>query len=163
MDRREFLLMIGAVSVAGPSSKADGPSSAATVIFEDRAVTLDPVRFDSRRPATLWIRKRDLPAVNGFEVKPQGACRDDICVPIPKSMTQGAYFDLTAFARKARQAVVADQASHVWSFGEIQALRGGFLNSRQAPDVVVPDRSGRVVRLSTFRGKKMLLVTWASW
>jgi peroxiredoxin len=32
-----------------------------------------------------------------------------------------------------------------------------------APDFAVPDRKGRVVRLSDFRGKKVLVVTWASW
>jgi peroxiredoxin len=32
-----------------------------------------------------------------------------------------------------------------------------------APDFSVPDRKGRPVRLSQFLGKKVLLVTWASW
>jgi len=50
----------------------------------------------------------------------------------------------------------------VWSFGEIQALGGG-LASRTAPDVSVPDRAGRLVQLSSFRGRKILVVTWASW
>jgi cytochrome oxidase Cu insertion factor (SCO1/SenC/PrrC family) len=56
----------------------------------------------------------------------------------------------------------------VWSFGEIQALNGGggsriSPTSRVAPDVTVPDRRGRPVHLKDFRGKKVLLVTWASW
>ena len=97
--------------------------------------------------------------INGFEVKPQGACRADVCIPITKTMLRGDYFDLTAFARKIGQAVVADGG--VWSFGEIQALGG--LASRVAPDLAVPDRNGRSVHLSSFRGKKMLVVTWASW
>ena len=32
-----------------------------------------------------------------------------------------------------------------------------------APDFELKDRDGNVVRLSDFRGKKVLLVTWASW
>src|SRR5213594_3966372 len=107
MERREFLLMIGAVSVAREPVGAGAPAPSATVIYDDRAVTLERVRFDAKDPAALWIRKRDLPAINGFEVKPQGVCRDDICVPVPKAMTRGEYFDVTAFARKAGQAVVA--------------------------------------------------------
>ena len=153
--------MVGAASTQKGLLAAEPPS--ATVIYDDRAVTLQPVRIDAREPVALWIRTRDLPAVNGFELKPQGACRDDICVPVPKSMTRGGYFDLTAFARKAGQAVVADQTARAWSFGEIQALRGGFLTSRVTPDVTVPDRTGKPVHLSQFRGRKMLLVTWASW
>ena len=30
----------------------------------------------------LWIQKADLPRINGFELKPQGACREEICIPI---------------------------------------------------------------------------------
>jgi hypothetical protein len=153
--------MIGAAVPLFPSDAA-APSSA-TVIYDDRAVTLDRVRFDAKDPQALWIRNRDLPAVNGFELKPQGACRDDICVPIPNTMRRREYLNLTAFARKAGQAVVADTAVRAWSLGEILALRGGFLSARIAPDVIIPDRAGRPVHLSQFRGKKMLLVTWASW
>ena len=78
-------------------------------------------------------------------------------------MLRDGYFNLTAFAAKIRQAVVADTAARVWSFGEIQFLGGSFWSDRVAPDVSVPDRQGRPVRLSAFRGKKVLLVTWASW
>ena len=58
---------------------------------------------------------------------------------------------------------MADTDARVWSFGEIPVVRGSFLESRLAPDVTVPDRKGRPVKLSQFRGKKVLLVTWASW
>ena len=58
---------------------------------------------------------------------------------------------------------LADAGARVWSFGEIPVVRGSFLESRIAPDFTVPDRKGRPVRLSQFRGKKVLLVTWASW
>jgi hypothetical protein len=111
----------------------------------------------------LWIRKRDLPRVNGFTLKPQGACRADLCIPIPKTMVRGEYFNLTAFAAKAGQPMVAEPGARVWSFGEMQALGGGLSNSRIAPDVTVPDRLGRPVHLAGFRGKKALVITWASW
>jgi hypothetical protein len=133
------------------------------VLFDDRATTLDRIGRDPKQRAdALWVRTHDLSRINGFEVKPQGACRADICIPIPKTMVRGDFFDLTAFARKIGQQVVADTGARVWSFGEMQALGGG-LTSRVAPDVVVPDRAGRPVHLSGFRGKKMLVVTWASW
>ena len=73
------------------------------------------------------------------------------------------YFNLTAFAKKAGQPVVAEPGARVWSFGEMQALGGGLANSRTAPDFEVPDRLGRPVRLAGFRGKKALVITWASW
>jgi len=154
MQRREFLLGAGAAIAA---SAASG-KIAATVLYGDRAVPLDVVRPD---PKDLWVRVSDLKTINGFELKPQGACRDEICIPVAKSLRQGSFFNLTGFAQKVHQPVVMD--SGVWSFGEIPLLRGAFVNSRVAPDFAVPDRKGRVVHLSDFRGKKVLIVTWASW
>jgi hypothetical protein len=153
MNRREFLIAGSASLVlAAPST------TTATVLFGENAISLDKVRND---PQGLWIHSKDLPRVNEFEVKPQGACRADVCIPLPKTLKSGDWFNLTGFAHKIGQTVVADQ--NVWSFGEIPVLRGSFYNSRVAPDFAVPDRKGRVVHLSDFRGKKALVVTWASW
>src|SRR5262245_7041929 len=164
MERRSFLRIVGAASIAPGFADASAPTpTGATVLFDDRATPLTAIRRKPTDASSLWIRKRDLPRVNGFDVKPQGACRADVCVPIPKAMLDGEWFDLTAFAKKAGQVVVADVDTRVWSFGEIQALRGSFLNSRAAPDITIPDRRGHPVKLSDFRGKKMLLLTWASW
>jgi hypothetical protein len=165
MQRRDFLKIVGAASIApGAGTAAAAPSPAATVLYDDRAVALDRVGPVAARDAgALWIRKRDLPSVNGFALKPQGACRADLCIPIPKDMTRGEYFNLTAFAKKAGQPVVAEPGARVWSFGEMQALGGGLASSRVAPDFEVPDRLGRPVHLAGFRGKKALVVTWASW
>jgi len=168
MERRDFLKIVSAASLApaGPDSQsAKSPASpAATVLYDDRTTVLDRVGADpAGAPDALWIRKRDLPRVNGFELKPQGACRADLCIPIPKGMTRGDYFNVTAFAKKAGQVVVAEPSARVWSFGEMQALGGGLVNSRIAPDFEVPDRLGRPVHLSGFRGKKALVITWASW
>jgi hypothetical protein len=144
--------------------QAGAPAPAATVLYDDKAVALGAIGRDPKQAKdALWVKKRDLPAINAFEVKPQGACRDDLCIPIAKQMLRGDYFDLTAFAKRIGQPVVADVDARVWSFGEIQALRGSFLEGRLAPDFTVPDRAGRPVRLADFRGKKVLVVTWASW
>jgi hypothetical protein len=160
MQRRDFLWVLGAASMM-PAAPA---RAGATVLYDARTIGLGQIGPDpSRATDALWILKTDLPRVNEFELKPQGACRADVCIPIPKTMVRGAYFNLTAFARKLGQAVVADVSARVWSFGEIPLVRGSFLSSRMAPDVTVPDRKGRPVHLSDFRGQKVFLVTWASW
>jgi len=137
-------------------------SPGATTLYDGHAVALDRVSVDAQGGA-LWIQKADLPRVNGFELKPQGACRADVCIPVPPAMSRGNTFNVTAFAQRVGQRVVADRGSRVWSFGEIPVVRGAYLESRMAPDVSIPDRKGRSVALSQFRGKKVLLVTWASW
>jgi len=152
MHRRSFLLS----TASALSASAAAP--AATVLYGDRTVPIAQIRPD---PKALWIRAADLPAVNEFELKPQGACRADMCIPVPKELKSGQWFNLSGFAQRLHQSVVSD--SGVWSFGEIPVLRGDFYRTRIAPDFAVPDRRGRTVHLSDFRGKKVLVVTWASW
>jgi hypothetical protein len=158
MNRREFLL----ASASAPLALAAPATSSATVLFGENTVALDKVRTDVRENVqNLWVQKQDLPRINEFEVKPQGACRADVCIPLSKTLKNGDWFNLTGFAHKIGETVVADQ--NVYSLGEIPVLRGSFYNSRIAPDFAVPDRKGKVIHLSDFRGKKTLVITWASW
>ncbi len=154
MNRRDFLIATATTA----ASIAATPPKTATVLYGGRSVSLDRVRSEGKE---LWVLSRDLPRINEFEVKPQGACRADLCIPLAKGMKDREYFNLTGFARKVGEAVVADAG--VWSLGEIPEVRGSFYSSRVAPDFAVKDRTGRVVHLSDFRGKKALVVTWASW
>jgi hypothetical protein len=160
MNRRNFLITAGAAAATANAA----PDTSATVLYGDRTVKLDKTRPDPH-PASndLWVRKADLPGINEFEVKPQGACRNDVCIPIPKAMLQGEYFNLTAFANKLGEKYVNDAGSRAWSFGEIPVLTGSYTSSRMAPDFAVADRKGKIVHLSEFKGKKALVVTWASW
>jgi len=158
MKRRDFLL--NSTGAAAAFAAASTPATA-TVLYNDHATKLDKIRPAVDNSHDLWIRAADLPSINEFELKPEGACRADMCIPVAKSLKSGEWFNLSGFARKLGETVVAD--SGVWSFGEIPVVRGSFYNSRMAPDFAAPDRKGRVVHLSDFRGKKVLVITWASW
>ncbi len=73
--------------------------------------------------------------------------------------------DLTralAFAQLVDQPVAHDEALATWYFGLRSDQREG-LSSLRAPDFTLPDTAGKMHSLSDFRGKKVLLVTWASW
>lgn len=155
MNRRQFLLTTGSAALAASDATA---ATSATVLFQDQTVGLEKIRPD---PQNLWVRAADLPQINQFTVKPQGACRGDMCVPIPKTLKSGEWFNLTGFAQRLHQSYVAEDG--VWSFGEIPVIRGDYYRSRVAPEFAVPNRHGRVVHLSDFRGKKVLVITWASW
>lgn len=169
MKRSEFLAVAGGalVQAAGIRRLFADTKSRTTVLSNEHVTQIDEVLPDAK---DLWITPAELEKVNGFELKPQGACLNDICIPIRK---EGAalvrksggqtWFNLTGFARKLKQSYISDDSTRVWSFGEIPAVRGGFLNSRVAPDFAMADRKGNMVHLSDFRGKKVLLVTWASW
>src|SRR5687767_1750899 len=118
MQRRHFLWTLGAAALMPSAAKAQAPRGA-TVLYDGRAISLDRVSPDVKQPDALWIRTTDLPRINGFELKPQGACRADLCIPVPKTMTRGTDFNLTAFAQRVGQRVVADLPARVWSMGEI--------------------------------------------
>ena len=118
---------------------------------------------------SLWLSNTDLTAVSGWELKPEGACKGDICIPIPSQRESefvregGKAFNLAAFARHLGQPVVHDDTNGVWYFGEGAMKRRESLASLEAPDFELPDLDGKMHRLSDYRGKKVLLAAWASW
>ncbi len=139
-----------------------------TVLYIDRVVTVESTLAD---PSDLWVTPEDLTRINGFELKPEGACLDSLCIPVNQdddsdivvNRDAQRWFSLTAFARKLDQAYVVDRTHRTWSFSEPPILRSGLIDNAVAPDFELPDRQGTLVRLSDFRGKKVLLLTWASW
>jgi hypothetical protein len=119
----------------------------------------------------LWVMLKDLTRATRFVVKPQGVCRDELCFPIPKgrkaeflSKRDGVeWFNLSEFAKLVKQPTAHDEKNGVWYFGKREDERGTYLASLEAPNFTLPDMTGRTHSLSDFRGKKVLLITWASW
>ena len=139
------------------------PEGSTTVLYQGKAVTLS----ETGNGDGLLIRPDDLSRINGFELKPEGACFNDICIPMNDDLLVEQdgkqWFDLTAFADLLGQPYVADRESGVWSFAEIPAKRDSMMVDAMAPEFEVKDRQGNVVRLADFKGKKALIVTWSSW
>lgn len=129
------------------------------------------VSVDSAALQDLWLTTSDLKRATGFVIKPQGVCRDELCFPLPKArkaefvLKKGAttWFNLSEFAKLINQHVVTDQKNGVWYFGARAAEQNGGLASLAAPNFTLPDLGGKLHSLADFRGKKVLLVTWASW
>jgi hypothetical protein len=119
----------------------------------------------------LWVTMKDLARATRFVVKPQGVCRDELCFPIPKAKKSDfitkkgsvSWFNLSEFARLVKQPVATDQQNGVWYFGARPDAENAYLESLEAPNFTLPDMNGRMRSLSDFKGKKVLLVTWASW
>ena len=119
---------------------------------------------DSRSDG-LWVDVGSLEAATGWVLKPEGACRGDVCVPLPRGredqFVSGGRFNVTAFARYLDQPVVND--GDAWAVGEAAGARTSALRSLEAPDFTLPDMEGREHTLSDYRGRKVFLVSWASW
>ena len=139
-----------------------------TILFGDRSQVLEKAAVEAGQ---LWVTTADLTRVTGFVLKPEGACLDSLCVPVSRKEEDGFtrrrdgqdQINLTKFAATLKQAVAVEAGERVWSFGPIPAVRQSRLEGLAAPDFTLTDRKGKPVRLADFRGKKVLILTWASW
>jgi AhpC/TSA family len=115
----------------------------------------------------IWLKGADLERVSGWAHKPEGFCKGEVCVPAPAGrehdFVRGEAYNLAALADLLGQPMVADPENHAYCFGEAAAERKRILTSLDAPDFTLPDLEGRMHSLSQYRGKKVFLVSWASW
>jgi hypothetical protein len=122
----------------------------------------------------LWIPLDELERSTGWTAKPEGLCRDEVCVPVPAArqaewferseMGGGDRLDFAAFAAHLGHAIARDEDRGIWSFGppaDRSAASGA--GPVMAPDVRLPDLDGALHALSDYRGKKVLLYCWSSW
>ena len=107
----------------------------------------------------------DFARATGWQLKPEGLCIDEICVPIREAnrLTDGASIDLVEFARVTKQNIVFDRQRQVAALGERADSRGDSMSSLLAPDFKLPDIHGRQVSFSDFNRRKRLLLAWSSW
>jgi hypothetical protein len=100
-------------------------------------------------------------------MKPEGFCKDDICVPTPPGkadrFVQGESINVSAFWDLMGKPAVRTADADVWLLGEGAGTRNDALLSLQAPDFTLPDLDGNLHSLSDYRGRRVLLITWASW
>ena len=126
-------------------------------------------RFEAGRSdgESLWLSSAALNEATGWELKTEGFCRDEICVPLPSGreaeFRRGGEVDAAKLFRHAGQPIVASRDKSVWSIGTSAGIRSSALESLEAPDIALPDLDGRIHRLSDQRGRKVFLSTWASW
>ena len=122
---------------------------------------------DAEAKNGLWLSAKDLTRVSGFERKPEGFCKGELCYPVPSAhkdeFERADRYNLAALTGLIGQPMVVDEAHQVWCFGEAAENRTRALTSLEAPDFTLPDLDGRMHSLSEQRGKKVLLVSWASW
>jgi hypothetical protein len=103
---------------------------------------------------TLDVTPEAFAAGTGWDIKPEGACKGDVCVPLPDG------FSVARAADRLGMALVRDDGMGVWALGP-ETIGGRALTTAAAPELVLSDVDGNEFVLSSLRGQKVVLVSWA--
>ena len=103
------------------------------------------------------VSAAEFATATGWKIRPDGACRGDICVPLAEVNTDTV--DVEAVSERLGMPLVRHDGG-LASLGP--ATVGGWaLVTSEAPELVLPDFAGNEFRLSSLRGQKVVLVAWA--
>ena len=132
-----------------------------TILIDDRTLDVDAVV----RAGTLLLTSTTLRDVCGWELKAEGLCRDDVCVPTrsrPDVEVDGLV-DLGVVADVLGRPLVFDDDASVAALGESAATRAAQLADARVDDLALRDLDGGTFVWASIGGKKKVLVAWASW
>ncbi len=116
---------------------------------------------DLARPT---ISPEQVESLLGWELKPEGLCQGYMCIPVDQDdLVREDGLDLRVLADALQRPLVTEEKHAVASLGASHHDRAEALDSLDAPDFTLPDLAGNLHSLSDERGKKVLLVAYASW
>ena len=107
---------------------------------------------------SLTIDRSQFEAGTGWTLKPEGACKGDVCIPLPDA--EGQTLDITTTARTMGLPLVAEPEFGLWALGP-ESVGSRALTTAIAADFSLPDVDGNEFRLSSLRGQKVLVYAWA--
>lgn len=103
----------------------------------------------------LDVGPQEFEAATGWQIKPEGACKGEVCVPLG-----GGGFDLLTAAERLGMAVVPEPDPGLWAVGP-ESIGGRALATADASDFSLPALDGTQFRIDSLRGQKVLVVAWA--
>ena len=105
---------------------------------------------------SLTMPTAEFEAATGWAIKPEGACKGDLCVPLGAPVED--LVDLSTLAPKLGMAVV--EHDDRFAIGP-ESLTNRALTTAVAPDLELPDLDGNPFKLSSLRGQKIVVYAWA--
>jgi hypothetical protein len=103
-------------------------------------------------------------AETGWEIKPQGACKGNVCIPLPESLARAAADDGNIDAAELARAMnlpVAEAPEHGLMAIGPETIGARALTTAIAQDIVLPDLDGNPFALSSLKGQKVVVYAWA--
>jgi hypothetical protein len=112
----------------------------------------------------LAVDRDAFEAGTGWAIKPEGACKAEVCVPLTSAARTGdGRVDVAVVAERLGMPIVVDDEHGLFALGPDTAVTGRALTTAVAPELELPDADGNPFKLSSLYGQKVLLVAWASW
>ena len=115
----------------------------------------------------IRITPAALESALGWTLEPEGLCRGEVCIPVPTAghatLSNDDGIDLEAFAQLLDLPLALDREEQAACIGRSAVDQASTLASGEAPDFSLPDLDGKLHSLSEHRGKKVLLIAYASW
>jgi hypothetical protein len=132
-----------------------------TIIDDARAVEI-PARVAGERVSLDAAAVKDR---LGWEMHDGLLCSDAMCIPVADEAALAGPdgIDLEGFARTLDRTLAVDVDERAAFLGGSARERAQALASQHAPDFTLPDLDGQPHSLGQQRGRKILLVAWASW
>jgi hypothetical protein len=106
---------------------------------------------------TLDLTAEQFAEGTGWEIKPQGACKAEVCVPLGSASGD---FDVRATSERLGMSIVNDESTTMFAIGP-ESVGDRALATAQAPELVLEDLDGNEFRLSSRRGQKVVIVSRA--
>jgi hypothetical protein len=133
----------------------------ATIITDEGTHEVD----GAARPGTVLLAPPVLRDVTGWELKPEGLCRGEVCIPVRgrDTVDVDGLLDVRVVADLLHRPFVVDDELPIAVLGESAATRRAELSGRTVGDFTLSDVDGHPVRWKRFGRKKKVLVAWASW
>ena len=113
----------------------------------------------------LLIAPTALADAIGWDWKPEGLCRGNVCVPVRDRdrLLVGERLDVGAVATALGRLAVVDAGAGIVAIALPKESRRQALWDHQASAFTLPDLDGVAHDLDEWRGSKKLLVAFASW
>ncbi len=108
---------------------------------------------------TLTVDRADFESRTGWELKPEGACKGEVCIPLTEQIT-GDTIELEPLAAQLGLPLVHDADAGLWALGP-ESIGSRALATAEAPNLTLPTVDGEMFELASLRGKKVLLVAWS--
>lgn len=117
--------------------------------------------------SSLRVPVDEFTALTGWEAKPEGMCRGEVCVPAPGALDSSTgttqMVDVEAAAAKLGMPIVHDAEHGVWALGVATATGRALASAKAVFPSSLIDAAGRAFDFASLRGRRMIMVAWASW